>query len=239
MKITPELLSIPPYISTAWKNITSLHTERGEDGDLTLIVTLTTGIQIQVPRLAQTELEAIFTAHAQYNTPNREHLNSIKKSLKHLIHSEEAPPLSLIFPNGMDFGAPGAALQHDPTQMDIPDLPEELLRQVALFSKTLGIQDPNIAPKPEPHCNCLHCQIARALQVGVSAAQEETQGEEELVSEEDLKFREWLISDKGNHLFLVENPLNTQESYTVYLKEPIGCTCGKAHCEHIRAVLND
>lgn len=238
MKLTPQLLSIPPYISTAWKNVAALHTEI-EGDELILVVTLSNGIQIQIPELDQSSLEAIFTTHARYIEALRAPMNSFKTPLKHIIPSEELPSL-FPFPDSMSFGGPGAALQHDATQSDAPDLPKELLRQVSLFSKTLGIQDPAIAPQPEPHCNCLHCQIARALQTGVVAAQEESlETEEELVSEEDLKFKEWLISDKGNHLFLVENPLDPQESYTVYLKEPLGCTCGKTGCEHIRAVLND
>ena len=60
----------------------------------------------------------------------------------------------------------------------------------------------------------------------------------EEISEEDLRFREWDIEQKGENLYLVRNPLNQKEEYNVFLGNPVGCTCGKDNCEHIRTVLN-
>ncbi|NGX33463.1 MAG: hypothetical protein K1060chlam4_01531, partial [Candidatus Anoxychlamydiales bacterium] len=39
-------------------------------------------------------------------------------------------------------------------------------------------------------------------------------------------------------LYRVTNPLDENEHYSVFLKDPIGCTCGKKNCEHVKAVLN-
>ncbi len=86
-------------------------------------------------------------------------------------------------------------------------------------------------PKPEPHCNCPHCQIARAMH-GI-----EKQELEEPVSDEDLKFRDWEIKQTGEKLYSVTNPIDPSEQYTVFLGEPVGCTCGHSHCEHIKSVL--
>ncbi len=61
---------------------------------------------------------------------------------------------------------------------------------------------------------------------------------DEDVSEEELKFKMWDIEEIDETLFKVTNPLDANEHYNVYLGNPIGCTCGKKNCEHIKAVLN-
>ena len=68
--------------------------------------------------------------------------------------------------------------------------------------------------------------------------QENKEREEEIVSDEDLKFKTWDIVQTGEKLYDVTNPLDTKEQYHVYLGEPVGCTCGEQYCEHIRAVLS-
>ena len=241
MKINPKILSIPPYISTSWKNIASLHVEN-HASYLVLVVTLLSGVRIEVPHLEQVMIEGIFAAHARY-----------------LEQEEKAPPkaparLPLNFPSGQEqilsLGLPlknaiagmdnlGNMLQHNPEQADSPDLPSDVLQKIAQLSKTMGIDDPNAVPKPEPHCNCVHCQIARALQVGCTNAEPIQEEPEEIVSDEDLKFRTWDILQTGENLYKVTNPLDQQEHYNVFLGHPVGCTCGQNHCEHIRAVLRD
>ncbi len=240
MRITPSILSIPPYISTSWKNIASLHVET-QDALLILVVTLVNGTRIKVPHLEGPAIETIFSAHT-----------------KHLELDQNAFPAKLPtkkptnFPpaagaGGVSFAVPidgelnmenmGAVLQHNPDQADTPDLPEALLKKVTSLAKTLGIADPNLVPQPEPHCNCVHCQISRAMQAGLETEEYPVEEEEE-VTAEDLKFRTWDISQTGDKLFIVQNPLDTKEHYSVYLGEPIGCTCGEKHCEHVQAVLN-
>jgi hypothetical protein len=67
----------------------------------------------------------------------------------------------------------------------------------------------------------------------------EQEAKEELVSDDELKFRTWDISQSNEKLYIVSNPLDDHEHYSVYLGEPIGCTCGQKLCEHVRAVLNN
>ncbi len=50
MKINNQILSIPPYISTSWKNIASLHVE-SQDSTIYLVVTLLSGARIEIPQL--------------------------------------------------------------------------------------------------------------------------------------------------------------------------------------------
>ena len=65
MKMNPKILSIPPYISTSWKNIASLHVEHRHATSL-LVVTLLNGAKIEVPQLSPPLLDAIFKAHALF-----------------------------------------------------------------------------------------------------------------------------------------------------------------------------
>jgi len=237
MKINSKILSIPPYLSTSWKNIASLHVEN-QYPHLVLIVTLLNGTRIQVPHLELAMIESIFSAHA-------EHIE------QELSQPKNPPRFPLNLPLGQDqiisLGFPlkaglagieqlGSLLQHNPQQASHPDLPPEVIEKVAELSRTLGIEDTNILPKPEPHCNCLHCQVARALQAGLNGEKQET--DEEIVSDEDLKFKTWDVAQSGEKLYVVTNPLDKKEHYNVYLGEPIGCTCGESQCEHIRAVLS-
>ena len=65
MKINPKILSIPPYISTSWKNIASLHVEN-QPTVFVLVVTLLNGARIEVPDLEPSMIESIFAAHTRY-----------------------------------------------------------------------------------------------------------------------------------------------------------------------------
>lgn len=129
----------------------------------------------------------------------------------------------------------GNLLQHNSEASDSPDMPKEVLDKIASISKTIGFENSDNLPKAEPHCNCMHCQIMRALH-------EEKENDlvqmEEEISDHDLKFRDWDINQTGDKLYIVSNPLNSSEHYNVFLGNPVGCTCGERNCEHIRAVLN-
>ncbi len=65
MKITQDILSLPPYISTAWKNVASLHLENQSNEDV-LVVTLHNGARIEIPSLEAPLLEMIFSTHVRY-----------------------------------------------------------------------------------------------------------------------------------------------------------------------------
>ncbi|PIS01105.1 MAG: hypothetical protein COT84_04095 [Chlamydiae bacterium CG10_big_fil_rev_8_21_14_0_10_35_9] len=224
MIINPKVLSIPPYLSTSWKNIISLHLEE-KSHTYILIVQLKSGTKIEIPNLEKSVIEKIFNSHAKYLEIDTE------------TPKATSNPLSFGMP--LKFGIDsidslGTAMQHNPAQADTPPLPSEILSKITKIVKVLGIEDSQHLPKPEPHCNCLHCQIARALQVAPDGIEENL---DEEVKDEELTFKEWEIEQTGENMYSVTNPLDTQEQYNVFLGEPIGCTCGKKDCEHIKAVL--
>jgi hypothetical protein len=214
MKITDKILSIPPYISTAWKNIASLRVEMIAS-ELILIVDLTSGTQIRVPSLDRPTLERIFAAHTQAV----EQESSLQKQVPFSFSISEGPNMP-------------TSLQHNMEQADSPNLPPELLEKVSSMIRSMGVDVQSQLPKPEPHCNCPHCQIMRAVQ------EENSPLVEEEVTEEDLKFRSWDIAQEGEKLYAVTNPLDSKECYHVFLGDPLGCTCGEKTCEHIQAVLH-
>ncbi|TXI42304.1 MAG: hypothetical protein E6Q59_00990, partial [Nitrosomonas sp.] len=59
MKVTPKIISIPPYISTSWLNVHSVHMTDG-----ILIITLSEGDAVYIPDLTLQEIDLIFKAHA-------------------------------------------------------------------------------------------------------------------------------------------------------------------------------
>ncbi len=227
MKINQKILNIPPYISTSWKSITSLHIEE-KDGRSLLIVSMKDGSRIAVPDLGQTVIDSIFDAHAKFLEAGP------------VLPKREFPldPTSTLgFPLRIGAGgieSIGSVMQHNPDQANSPNLPPEVLEKVAAVARALGIDNPESLPRPEPHCNCMHCQIARVLHGDMSDLAVES---EESVTDEDLKFRQWDIRHTEDKLYFVSNPLDDSEQYSVFLGEPLGCTCGKKNCEHIRAVL--
>lgn len=240
MKINHKILSIPPYVSTAWKNVVSLHLEE----DNLLVIGLFNGAKIEIPNLDLAVLNSVFASHEKFLEQETE-APSVSQATP-----AEAPPslfppglgddsalMSIPLRFGMD-GNMGNLLQHNSESSDSPDLPAEVLDKIANISKAVGFENTENFPKPEPHCNCMHCQIMRKVHNEKDAPPSNEMIEEEDVSDEDLRFREWDIEAKDGNLFEITNPLNATEHYTVYLGNPVGCTCGNANCEHIRAVLN-
>lgn len=239
MKINEKIFCLPPFISTSWNNVAALHMKEAN-----LIVSLFDGEAIQIPNLKPELLETIFEAHAKYLEQNT------------MIHEAESSPFGA-FPFSstqggtgemelpLKFGigamdAWGAALQHNPAQAHMPNLPDEVLEKVRSISKILSPEDPAVTPRPEPHCNCMHCQIARAINQGLGMNdmyQKPEPQAENTISEEDLIFQQWEIKQTDDKLYSVTNRLDTDEKYNVYLGHPVGCTCGKPGCEHILAVL--
>ncbi len=217
MKITSKLLSIPPYVSTAWNNIASLYVQQKEN-QTQLIITLEDNTQIEVPQLTQSEIDAIFEAHAQF--------------------SKTEPHPTALIDKAFNFGIPfkidsatidsfTPTMQHNPHQSDLPPLPQEILNKIASIIQAIGVTDAPILDRAEPNCNCIYCQLSRSFNTEI----------EEQVSVDDLHFRDWEISEKEKNLYHVTNPLDKNEYYDVFLGDPIGCTCGQKNCEHIHAVL--
>lgn len=228
-KINSQVLSLPPYLSTSWKNVTSLQVQWIDTQPL-LLVHLNADVIIEIPNLDGPTIQLIFTEHAKY-LENEENLKTKKLPI---LTPKELELFSLPIKIGTDNSE--GVLVHNPSAKNSPDLPKELLTRIALLSRMLGKEGLQTFPKPEPHCNCFYCQIVRAMHQTEDELLEEK--EEEIVSDEDLKFRLWDIKQTGDNLYLVTNPLDSEEHYTVFLADPVGCTCGNPHCEHIRAVLN-
>lgn len=235
MRINDKILSIPPYISTTWTNIVSLRMNQS-----TLEITLLGGQCISIKELPTEIIETIFEAHANY-LESQDQITHRSPSVKGGI-SEMDIPIRMGF-STMDHL--GTALQHNPAHAQAPDLPPEILNKISAIAQIITPETEADIPKPEPHCNCMHCQIARAIHQSLGEKSEQSPHEqqeqnlpqEEIVSEEDLHFCQWDIIQTGDKLFNVVNRLDPYEKYNVFLGEPVGCTCGNPGCEHILAVL--
>ncbi|NGX54851.1 MAG: hypothetical protein KR126chlam2_00471 [Chlamydiae bacterium] len=242
LKINEQLLCIPPFISTSWDQVSSMQTESDPSSTekLILIIHLSDSKVIKIPDLDSSLLEIIFAAHLKHLEKSSGQKEELSKSpaafiqnLTGLSPDQIASfPIKLGMPDGME-GVENV-LQHNSSQGDAPDLPAELIQKIAGIAQIMTGGDLKNFPKAEPHCNCMHCQVARAIHNG----EEKVEGDEEIVSDEDLKFRTWDIAQSGENLYTVTNPLDAQEHYNVFLGSPVGCTCGESHCEHIRAVLS-
>ena len=222
MKITAKILSIPPYLSTTWKNISTIHVQQESTG-YRLIVTLQSRVQVEVPGLDKRTVDEIFEAHAKYaeaETPQPKN------------------PLDGPFSFSLPLKADGATIdslgpmQHNPEQRDLPSLPPEVIEKITMIAQAFGLENASTLPDPEAQCNCIYCQVVRGLKGQVKEPPEEE------VADADLTFRNWDIVQTAEKLYLDTNPLDANEHYNVFLGEPLGCTCGQKNCEHIRAVLN-
>jgi len=217
MQITPKILSIPPYVSTTWETIASLKSEAVNDS-YTLIITLTTGDQIAVPSLSESDVTMILEAHAQYLQPLQGPAFPVPFSFS-LPFRSEGPIASL-----------GDSMRHNPEQSDLPNIPSEILAKVSIIAKAFGFDDLSALEEAEEGCNCTYCQLKRAFAPPVETI-------EEKIRDEDLHFKDWEIKEMSNQLYTVISPLDPNEQYSVFLGEPLGCTCGQKNCEHIKAVL--
>jgi hypothetical protein len=245
MKITDKLLCIPPYVSTSWSSVSSVYMR-----DTTLIVVLTDGEIIQIPHLPTHIIESIYAAHASYlerefNQTSQAQSDSIINKLLSPLSSQTGSVADPLYDGsamklGFGMEGMGTTLQHNPAQADSPDLPPQMLQRISSISKIFAPEDLQSLPRAEPNCNCIHCQLIRAITSGISVQEKDdkqVEQEEEEISEADLTFREWDVTKSGQDLYTVANALDSNEKYSVYLGHPIGCTCGKQKCEHILAVL--
>lgn len=234
MRINNKILSIPPYISTSWKNVLSLSLDRREEGSV-LVIQLQNNQRIEIPRLEGPIVELIFAAYEKYLESTSK--ASIEKTEDQGSMIPGATTFAFPFPiNASQIDNLPGLLQHNPEQADAEDLPAEILDKIASVATMLDVKDLQMLPQAEPHCNCMHCQIARTIHHSLNSAPQETVEEE--VSDADLKFRLWDIEQLNDKLYAVKNPEDSKECYHVYLGNPVGCTCGEKNCAHIHAVLN-
>lgn len=234
MKITDKIISIPPYISTSWDKVSSLYMQ----ADL-LIISLTDGTRVQIPSLSKEIIDQLFSTHAAHLEHPLEQKPVVAKTsfnIEQLINT----PLKMVFGT---IESVAQALQHNPTYSDLPTIPEEIANKIADLAKVIPAEDIANMPQPENGCNCMYCQMVRILKGNLQAPAHDhpdhphLEKHDEPISDEELRFEEWAVSSLGDKMYLVTNKLDPQEHYTVFLGDPIGCTCGKPHCEHIVAVL--
>lgn len=241
MKVNNKVISIPPFISTTWNQVRSLHMK-----GFILCINLVDGKSVDIPNLPPEAIELIFNSHTAY-IENDVSLNPMAAIINKAHPQAIAQSESSIDPNfSLGFGTLdelGNVLQHNPAQADAPEIPEEIVQKIAMIAKIVAPSDLSMLPKPETHCNCIHCQVSRAMLKGIQG-DNETDGKvqteahiEEEITDDDLTFQQWEISQSGQNLFTVINKLDSSERYSVYLGHPVGCTCGKVGCEHIIAVL--
>lgn len=240
MKINDKILSIPPFISTYWSNVSALHMK----GQM-LVISLLDGETIEINDLPSEIVNHIFATHANHlekeypqETTNPTSSGVFNRFSEMLRQDIQAEPLFRMSIGNLD--ELGSALHHNLQQANSPDIPKEILSKIAAITKIFTPEEMMI-PKAEPHCNCTHCQIARTLGQGEGSNLEEATlvkpQNEEVISDRELQFQQWDVMESGNQLYTVVNRLDPREKYSVYLGSPVGCTCGNLNCEHIVAVL--
>ena len=207
MKITKNILSIPPYFSIPWSSIRAFETQKDDKG-YTLNVTLENNSQVQAKHLSKEDIEAVFAFHA-----------TVHQEMQNPFASLSLPIKGDLLTNPMC---------HNPEQANLPPLPPEVLEKIVKIVKALGIEICKSLQQAEPHCSCMYCQVSRAI---------DAEATDEEVTEEDLRFKNWDVAWMDGQLYQVSNPLDKNEQYQVYLGNPLGCTCGYKNCEHIQAVL--
>jgi hypothetical protein len=232
VKINETILSIPPYLSTTWHQIASLHTI-----DQVLFVTLFEGSTLQIPGLTPTEIDSIFNHHgaflekAENEEKNLPDLTDVARALGEF--SLGSSVVRFGFSHMTEDQMTNLSLEHNQADADAPDLPQEIIEKIGMITKMINGNEDIALPEPHLGCNCFHCQISRGLNKTLEISTEK----EEIVSDAELSFEEWSVSQLDHQLYAVAHKLNEGETYQVFLGEPIGCTCGHSGCEHILAVL--
>lgn len=233
MRINHKVLSIPPYISTSWKNISSLQSKQEGDKQ-SLIIHLHDGNCILVPDLEVVVIQAIFGAHAKYIESENKVPVDVEVN-KGKVPVQEAPSGIKFF----EIENVSSMMSHNEQEKNSPDLPPYILNKVEELSKEMQLSNSATIPQAEPNCNCPFCQIAKSIQKSSEASEKKisNEEEEEIVSEQDLSFTSWIIRPLKQNLYQVIHPDHLEKEYQVFLGTPIGCSCGSNQCEHIRAVL--
>ncbi|SPN73272.1 hypothetical protein C10C_0085 [Chlamydia serpentis] len=242
VKINNQLICIPPFISARWSQIAFIESQEDDNKSQgTLKLHLIDGKVISIPNLDQSIIDMAFQEHLLYLEtcqPSKDEFNRdddklglgvLMNVLQQITKGNDIQvlPKNLISPLFSGANPIEAVLQHTPEHKDHPDAPADVLEKMADVVRLLSGNNTTLLPKPEPHCNCMHCQIGRVIY----------EEDHFTVSDKDLSFRTWDIIQSGDKLYLVTNPLNPSEQFSVYLGSPIGCTCGESNCEHIKAVL--
>ncbi len=208
MIINKHVLSIPPYISTSWRDIELLLS----DGHSTLNIYLKNGTLVRIAHLPKEQLDLIFAIHQE-----------ILLQKPALIPTQALDPLL--------FNFAGPFLEHDETLSDSSPLPEEVKERLRSLIQGLPKIEAQRLPPIHENCHCPHCQLMGLLV--------EPELKEEEVSDEDLRFSTWITYPVSSSEVIVEHPYDKQQCYRVFLKNPVGCSCGETGCEHLKHVLRN
>ncbi|MFI0435793.1 MAG: hypothetical protein ACH350_08755 [Parachlamydiaceae bacterium] len=228
IKVNNKMLSIPPYLSASWSQISALYMKGS-----VLVVTLNDGDALHIPDLSPETINLIYQNHASY-MEKEESSPANEKEIPTVKNIMEPNNSSVRFALGTPIEGIGGMMQHNPSQADAPNLPPEILEKIGAISKIISPSEEMAIPQGVPGCNCFFCQIARTIHPESTLLQQEN---EWVIGDEDLHFQEWDIQQTDEKLYSVVNRLDKNEKYHVYLGQPIGCTCGKEGCEHVLAVL--
>jgi len=210
MIVNTKLLSIPPYISTSWKDVELLLS----DGEHTLNVYLKNGTIIKIAHLLKEQLELIFKVHQEV-----------------LMQKPKDIPPSLIDPLFFNFSGP--FLEHDPEMSDAEPLPEEIKLKLKSLVDTFPKLEKSKLPKFHDNCNCPHCQLMALL-----SDEEDTCEIEEVIDDKDLQFALWNVEKLTDKDFKLSHP-DEPEIFHVNLNQTPCCSCQKPCCEHLAYVLRN
>lgn len=202
-----------------------------------LVVCLTDGIVVRIPNLPASLIEQIFKVHSEFLTEQnvKKPLRFLKNELEGITASETPFRLGI----GSMENMMASSMQHNPEQAHMPDLPSEIVDKIATIAKIVSPGEAINLPKGEPHCNCMFCQVSRAIHKHV---QEEEETEVIIESKEVLPQipspHPWVIEQYETNCYNVHHHDSPYQQYKVFIKDgEIGCNCGSHGCEHIIAVL--
>ena len=215
MNVNAHYLSFPPHLSTSWDQVAALFMK--SNGRIE--VQLKSGENVLLPEMTSEETEVVFRYHSLYLLKQAGGTGTAMTPFLGGFRLEIGSSEGLVLP-----------LQHNPDDAQSPELPEEAIMKIAEMAKSIVPPEHLDAFIPESDCRCTYCEIARIIR-----------GEQEDLAEiallEEKQESAWEVRPMGNKLYSVVNQKDQQESYSVYLGEPIGCTCGKSRCVHILTVL--
>lgn len=232
MRITPIMISIPPYITAPWDSIAAVHAEKDREGLDVLVISLANDYRVYIPSLTQEEISSIASTYEKFiegefgkmsdNMPGNL-VSNITEVFQQIFSSVKNQPTPV--------GVMSIPVFHSPSQSSLPILDKESLRRIiktiSAVSEAGGTTF--LEGKPEKDCNCIYCQACRYVQ----ATREEKE-----VSKESFEFSsQWKVIPIGNETFKVMDSLDAGNEYVVSLQPTLKCSCGLNKCDHIKNVL--
>ncbi len=231
-----KLLSIPPFFATSWDQVAALKAT-----ETSLHIYLKSGQEVILPGVDSKTVQSIFLkfnhlveGSIKFQLPEKTEqdkaFEAIQKGLKEV--------LSLTMKLGISaLGKIETVLEHNPGHAQLPPLPAEMIDRIQVLANIIPKEDLAAMSPPIAGCNCLYCQIQRIIRSKEPSIEIGHADKEEVVEDQELQFSEWSVTPIADKLYKVNNKLDPHEEYQVFLGDPMGCTCGKPHCEHIIAVL--